>query len=187
LNGFFRLAVSFVGFTVLAVFRFIPFFSSFLPFFRFLLRLRWLAVEQFFPCVFHSLFRFTVFLPIFAVLTISQVVSASFGVFRWLVLLCFFTISAVCWFYAVFCCIFNLFTGIIYSFYDFNRFFGFFFVNYGFGRFTVFFVIYTISSVFRFIPFYFYDFNLFTGFSRIFDGLCQFSVFFRVIVTILTF
>jgi hypothetical protein len=63
----------------------------------------------------HSIIRFTVFLPSFAVLTVSQAVSASFGVCRRRVLLCFFTIFAVGWLFSVFCCIFNLFRGFLYS------------------------------------------------------------------------
>jgi hypothetical protein len=88
-------------------------------------------------------------LPSFAVLTISQVVSASFGVFRWLDLLCFFTIFAVCWFFSVFCCIFNRFMGIIYSLNGFDLFTVIlrdlhdFFAGYGF-----------IPFFLRFEPFY---------------------------------
>jgi hypothetical protein len=104
-------------------------------------------------------------LPSFAVLTISQVVSASFGVFRWLDLLCFFTIFAVCWFFFVFCCIFNRFMGIIYS------------LN-GFDLFTV-----ILRDLHDFLPVmalfrFFYDLNRFTGFSRIFNGFGRLSVFF---------
>jgi hypothetical protein len=142
-----------------------------LPFFRPLLRFTVVGRLTVFSVFFSQFFPFFGLLPSFAVLTVSQVVSASFGICRWRVLLCFFTILAVGWFFSVFCCIFGRFTG-------------FFTVGTVVAFLRLFFVMSTIFLPVLAFPFYLYDFGRFTGFFRISDGFCQFSARFRVIDTI---
>jgi hypothetical protein len=148
-----------------------------LPFFRPLLRFTVVGRLTVFSVFFSQFFPFFGLLPSFAVLTVSQVVSASFGICRWRVLLCFFTILAVGWFFFVFCCIFGRFTG----FFTVGTVVAclrlFFVMSTIFCRFWLFRFIYTILAVLRV---FFVFLTVFANFQLVSVLLIRFGPFYGV-------